>query len=302
MTQTVDFALDVRDLVVRYGTVSAVDGVSFQVRPGSVLVMLGRNGAGKTSTIEVCEGFRRPSSGSVRVLGLDPITQRPALNKQMGIMLQGGGIYPSARVAETIAHYCTLYGAGVNPNNIMERVGLSGLRSRTWRTLSGGEQQRLSLALALCARPKIAFLDEPTSGVDVDGRQEIRSIIRELAGEGCAVVLATHEMDEAERCADDILIMDRGKVVADGALAALQEPETRFRLSLPIATNLLCDALGSPVALDGSDYVLIGRSGTDVIAALAEVARELGASVVDVRSGTQRLETLFRRFTEGHGS
>ena len=302
MTQTVDFALDVRDLVVRYGTVSAVDGVSFQVRPGSVLVMLGRNGAGKTSTIEVCEGFRRPSSGSVRVLGLDPITQRPALNKQMGIMLQGGGIYPSARVAETIAHYCTLYGAEVNPNNIMERVGLSGLRSRTWRTLSGGEQQRLSLALALCARPKIAFLDEPTSGVDVDGRQEIRSIIRELAGEGCAVVLATHEMDEAERCADDILIMDRGKVVADGALAALQEPETRFRLSLPIATNLLCDALGSPVAMDGSDYILIGRSGTDVIAALAEVAREHGASVVDVRSGTQRLETLFRRFTEGPGS
>jgi ABC-2 type transport system ATP-binding protein len=158
------------------------------------------------------------------------------------------------------------------------------------------------LALALCARPKIAFLDEPTSGVDVDGRQEIRSIIRELAGEGCAVVLATHEMDEAERCADNILIMDRGKVVADGALAALQEPETRFRLSLPIATKLLSDALGSPVAMDGSDYVLIGRSGTDVIAALAEVARKHGTSVVDVRSGTQRLETLFRRFTEEHGS
>lgn len=293
-----DFALEVEELVVRYGGTPAVNNVSFRVRTGSILVILGRNGAGKTSTIEVCEGFRRPSTGRVRVLGLDPTTQRTLLNQRMGVMLQGGGIYPSARVAETVEHYCTLYGAGVKSANVLERVGLDALRSRTWRTLSGGEQQRLSLALALCARPSIAFLDEPTSGVDLDGRQEIRSIIRELSAEGCTVVLATHELDEAERCADDVLILDQGKVVVSGPLAGLREPEIRFTLSAPIAHTELATALGLPVSVDGGEYVVHGGAGTDTIAAIARIAEGYAVSVIDVHAGTQRLETLFRRFTE----
>lgn len=295
MSTSPDHALEVADLVVRYGTTLAVNGLSFHVRTGSILVMLGRNGAGKTSTIEVCEGFRRAESGHVRVLGLNPATQRAALNRRMGVMLQGGGIYPSARVEETVEHYCTLYNAGVRPNDVVERVGLGGLRKRTWRTLSGGEKQRLSLALALCARPAIAFLDEPTSGVDLDGRREIRSIIRELAADGCAVVLATHELDEAERCADDVLIIDHGSVAALGSLSSLREPETRFRLSSPIDPSHLAVALGFPVQQEEDDYVVLGSATTDTIAAVARTASEHGVSVIDVRAGAQRLEALFHR-------
>lgn len=298
MSTSADHALEVHDLVVRYGKTVAVDGLTFHVRTGSVLVLLGRNGAGKTSTIEVCEGFRRAEAGRVRVLGLDPATQRDALNRRMGIMLQGGGIYPSARVGETVAHYCTLYNAGVQPDAVLERLGLAALRTRTWRTLSGGEKQRLSLALALCARPAIAFLDEPTSGVDLDGRREIRSIIRDLATDGCTVVLATHELDEVERCADDVLILDRGRIAAMGPLASLRQPETRFRLSSPVDPSVFSASLGFPVQLDGEDYVVNGSAATETIAAVARVASEHKATVVDVRAGAQRLETLFHRLTE----
>jgi ABC-2 type transport system ATP-binding protein len=299
MTQTTDLALEVDNLVVRYGHVTAVNGVSFHVRSGSVMVILGRNGAGKTSTIEVCEGFRPPTSGRVRVLGFDPTTQRAQLNRHMGVMLQGGGIYPSARVGETIDHYCSLYGSKTDPTDIIERVGLEHLQKHSWKTLSGGEKQRLSLALALCASPRIAFLDEPTAGVDLDGRHAIRAIIRDLAAGGCAVILATHEMDEAERCADDVLIIDAGKVMAHGALSDLRKPEIRFRLSAPVPTLAMAEALGFPVVAEGDEYVVIGSSDASDIAIIARIADEHAASVVDVRAGSQRLETLFRDFTDG---
>ncbi|MFZ9564614.1 MAG: ABC transporter ATP-binding protein, partial [Ilumatobacteraceae bacterium] len=191
--------LVVEDLSVRYGDFLAVDSVSFAARPGDITAVLGPNGAGKTSTIEVCEGLRRQSSGDVRVLGLDPHRDRRALANQMGVMLQEGGIYPSARPLDVVRQYCGLYSSGTamsaNPDELIELVGLSERRRTAWRRLSGGEKQRLSLALALAARPSIVFLDEPTSGVDVNGRTSIRSIIRNLADNGCTVILATHELD-----------------------------------------------------------------------------------------------------------
>ena len=129
----------------------AVDNVSFEAPSGSVTVILGPNGAGKTSTIEVCEGFRTAISGSVRVLGLDPVSDHRALTERMGVMLQGGGVYPSARVRDVVSHFCALHNKGVNATQLIERVGLSNRSTGTWRKLSGGEQQRLSLALALAA-------------------------------------------------------------------------------------------------------------------------------------------------------
>jgi len=162
--------LSVSHLVIKYGDITAVDHVSFTAQPGRVTVILGPNGAGKTSTIEACEGFLAPTSGSVQVLGLNPFLQRKQLNRKMGIMLQEGGIYPSARVAELVRQYCSLYGNGVDADVLISRVGLQSITSTTYRRLSGGEKQRLSLALALAARPQIIFLDEPTSGIDVNGR------------------------------------------------------------------------------------------------------------------------------------
>jgi ABC-2 type transport system ATP-binding protein len=182
-------AVEVNGLVVRYGDLEAVRGVSFTADAGRVTAVLGPNGAGKTSTIEVCEGYRTGSAGTVRVLGMDPATDQRKLGERIGVMLQQGGVYPSARVLDTVRHYCTLYGKGADAAALVEAVGLTARAKATWRRLSGGEQQRLSLALALAAKPEVAFLDEPTSGVDVNGRDTIRAIVRGLADSGCAVVL-----------------------------------------------------------------------------------------------------------------
>ena len=293
-------AVEVSDLVVRYGDLTAVDRVSFTAAAGEVTAVLGPNGAGKTSTIEVCEGYRRARSGTVRVLGLDPATDQRRLSRQMGVMLQEGGVYPSARVSETVAHYCRLYGNGADATALIERVGLSSRAGSTWRRLSGGERQRLSLALALAAKPMVAFLDEPTSGVDVNGRATIRTIVRDLAAAGCAVVLATHELDEAERVADRVVIFDGGQVIADGTLDDLRRghDEIRFRVrneldvaALAADTGIVASEIG-----DG-EYVVDAPPLPRLMAQLTGWLAENGHDLSDLRAGAQRLEDVFRRLT-----
>ncbi len=214
-------ALEVRDLVIRYGDIVAVNSVSFVARHGEVTAVLGRNGAGKTSTLEACEGLRRPTSGSLRVLGNDVSNGDTSQRARIGVMLQDGGIAPSARVMSLVRHYCRLYDRGVDPRVLVEQVGLQHRATFTWRRLSGGERQRFSLALALAANPDIAFLDEPTAGVDLDGREMIRDIIAGLTADGCCVVLATHDLDEAERVAQHVVVLHQGKVVLDDSIVNL---------------------------------------------------------------------------------
>lgn len=295
-------AVSVENLIVNYGTVRAVSDISFHAHAGEVTTVLGPNGAGKTSTIEVCEGFRHASAGRIRVLGLDPRTQRNELNKRMGVMLQNGGVYPSARVGEVVRHYCTLYGKSVEPDLLLAQVGLSDLRSRTWRRLSGGEQQRLSLALALAAQPEVAFLDEPTSGVDVNGRDLIRNIIRGLASNGCAVVVATHELDEAERIADKVVIFDKGQIVADGSLDELRRGRDEIRFRSPSVFDLaeLSRHLGVQVQQMSTDeFLVVGTADAQRIAKLSQWMANVGADISDLRAGQQRLEDVFRRLTSG---
>ena len=292
--------MEVDDLVVRYGDLVAVDRVAFSAESGQVTAVLGPNGAGKTSTIEVCEGYRRAAAGSVRVLGFDPASQQRALSERMGVMLQEGGIYPAARVLDTVRHYCTLYGKGVDASALVELVGLSSREKATWRRLSGGERQRLSLALALAARPEVAFLDEPTAGVDVNGRATIREILRSLAAEGCAVVLATHELDEAERVADRVVIFDGGQVIADGTLAELRRghDEIRFRSAPDLDLHALAQETGivaSRVGLD--EYVIDAPPLPRLMAQLTGWLAEQGHELTDLRAGAQRLEDVFRRLT-----
>jgi ABC-2 type transport system ATP-binding protein len=293
-------AVEVEELVVRYGDVVAVDGVSFSASSGEVTVVLGANGAGKTSTIEVCEGYRRVAGGSVRVLGLDPVAQQAKLSERMGIMLQEGGVYPGARVGDTVRHYCALYERGADPQALVELVGLRGRADATWRKLSGGERQRLSLALALAARPDVAFLDEPTSGVDVTGRDTIREVVRDLAREGCAVVLATHELDEAERVADRVLIFEHGNVVADGTLDELRSGHDRIRFRS--APELDVDSLGAALAVTVSrvgrdEYVVDTSPDPRLMALLANWLHDRGHPLSDLQGGPQRLEDVFRRLT-----
>lgn len=287
-------------LTIRYGDLVAVRHVSFTAEAGSVTAVLGPNGAGKTSTIEACEGYRRPSAGTVRVLGLDPAAEQARLSERMGVMLQDGGFTPSARVRDTVRHYCRLYGRGVDAEALVERVGLADRARSTWRRLSGGERQRLSLALALAARPEVAFLDEPTSGVDVHGRDMIRAIVRGLAAEGCAVVLATHELDEAERVADRVVIFDQGEVIADGSLSELRRghDEIRFHSSPDLDLRAMAAAIGFVVSRVGADeYVVDAPPHPRLMATLAGWLGDHGHPLHDVRAGAQRLEDVFRRLT-----
>jgi ABC-2 type transport system ATP-binding protein len=209
-------AVEVTGLVKRYGTRTAVDGLDLTVAPGSVMAVVGPNGAGKTTTVEVCEGYRRADGGTVRVLGLDPATQGPALRPRIGVMLQSGGVYPGARAEEMLRHTAGLHAHPLDPALLIERLGLESCGRTAYRRLSGGQQQRLALAMAVVGRPELVFLDEPTAGLDPQARHATWDLVRELRADGVGVLLTTHYMDEAEQLADQVTIVDGGRSIARG--------------------------------------------------------------------------------------
>jgi ABC-2 type transport system ATP-binding protein len=212
-------AVEVNGLTVRYGpagTPAAVDDLDLSAAAGEVLVVLGPNGAGKTSTVETLEGYRRPAAGLVRVLGLSPQDDHAALSGRVGVMLQRGGVYPMLGPRRVLHLFAAYYPAPVPAEELLDLVGLRSVAGTPWRHLSGGEQQRLSLALALVGRPEVAFLDEPTAGVDPEGRIAVRAVVAGLKEKGVCVVLTTHELGEAEKMADRIVILSAGKIVLEG--------------------------------------------------------------------------------------
>ncbi len=296
-------SISVRDLVVRYGDVTAVDGLSFSVEPGEVVAVLGPNGAGKTSTVEVLEGYRRPAGGEVRVLGLDPVRQHRLLVPRIGVMLQEGGVYPGIRPLEVLRQFAALYEDPLDPGELLDRVGLGGAARRTWRQLSGGEQRRLSLALALVGRPEVAFLDEPTSGVDPGGRRVVRAVIDDLRAGGVTVLVTTHELDEAERVADRVLIVDRGRLVAAGTPAELREAapveEVRFAATGGLDVSGLAEAVGAPVEEVTPGEYRVAAAGTPaMVATITGWLAERDVVLHDLRAGRQRLEDVFLRLTD----
>jgi len=293
----------VEDLVVSYGDLRAVDHASFTASHGEVTVILGPNGAGKTSTIEVCEGFRVASAGSVSVAGLDPIRDHAQLTRKMGVMLQGGGVYPSSRVHEIVRLYVDLYDKGASADALVEQVGLGHRSGHSWKRLSGGEQQRLSLAHALAAVPEVAFLDEPTAGVDVSGRQDIRRIVADLAATGCAVVLATHELDEAERIADRIVIFHHGRVVANGTLAELRAGSDglRFSSSPALDDRELARHLGAEVTRGADGRFVVSADPTpSLVARLSQWLADHSLPLNDLRT-SETLEAIFQRIVDSIG-
>ena len=292
----------VENLRVSYGDLVAVDNVSFEAPSGSVTVILGPNGAGKTSTIEVCEGFRTAKSGSVRVLGLDPVSDHRALTERMGVMLQGGGVYPSARVRDVVSHFCALHNKGVNATQLVERVGLSNRSTGTWRKLSGGEQQRLSLALALAADPDVIFLDEPTSGVDIDGRDVIADIIRDLAARGTTVVLASHDMAEAEKVATHAVLFNSGKVIASGEITSLltSRKHLRFTSSEGLVPAELAVSIKSPVVAIGEGvYEVASEPTPQLMTRISQWLADNSHPLLGVDMGKESLEDTYRRLTRG---
>lgn len=253
-------AVEVRGLTVRYGpagTPAAVDNLDLSADGGEVLVVLGPNGAGKTSTVETLEGYRRPETGVVRVLGLDPVADHAALTGRMGVMLQNGGVYPMLGPKRVLDLFAAYYADPVPSGELLETVGLGDVAATPWRRLSGGEQQRLSLALALIGRPEVAFLDEPTSGVDPEGRIAIRAVVAGLRDTGVSVVLTTHELGEAERMADRIAILAKGRVVLEGTPRALTATDRNGATA--------CLSFGAPAGLDATALSTAVGPGTNVI-------------------------------------
>lgn len=296
-------AIEVRDLTIRYGPTVAVDRLSFTAEAGEVLAVLGPNGAGKTSTVETLEGYRRPTHGEVRVLDLDPVVDHAELTPQIGVMLQDGGVYVGARPLEMLNLYASFFAAPADPMELLERVGLNHVRRSTWRQLSGGEQQRLSLALSLVGRPRVAFLDEPTASVDVQGRQLIRGMVRDLAHDGVCVVLTTHDLDEAEKVADQVVIIDHGKLVVSGTprdlMSAGGSQEIRFGAPPGLDTASLGKALiASVIEASPGEYVVGAEPSPGNIASLTAWLAEHDLPLADLRAGRQRLEDVFLRLTE----
>jgi ABC-2 type transport system ATP-binding protein len=227
-----DAAIEVTDLVKRYGAVEAVRGIDFAVARGEVFGLLGPNGAGKTTTVEILEGYRTRTGGDVRVLGFDPAQRPRALRERVGIVLQSTGLYRHISVREAIAHWASLYPHPRDVDEVIELAGLRQAQDARARTLSGGQMRRLDFALALIGDPELIFLDEPTTGFDPAARRNAWGVIRSLRSLGKTVLLTTHYLDEAAALADRVAIIKDGRILAEGAPTELGVGETsRYRVA-----------------------------------------------------------------------
>jgi len=298
-------AVEISGLVKRYGPATAVDGLSLTARRGEVTAILGPNGAGKTTTIEICEGYRAADGGTVRVLGLDPARDAARLKPQVGIMLQTGGIPPAVPAGEYLG---TLSRFHVRPHDtawLLDIVGLSSHAKTPYKRLSGGQQQRLSLAAAVLGRPHLVFLDEPTAGMDPQARHATWDLVAALRRDGVSVILTTHFMEEAERLADHVVIIDHGRAVADGTAAELtgSAGQLRFRAEPGLDVDSLLAALPSDSAAKESPaghYLIEVPGGTVQPALLAAVTAwcaERGVLPSSLQIESRTLEDVFLELT-----
>lgn len=297
-------AVEVHDLVKRYGRITAVDGLSLYADRGRVTAVLGPNGAGKTSTVEICEGYRRPDAGTVSVLGLDPVADARRLRPRVGVMLQSGGIPPAVRPGEYLRAMASFHAHPLDPAGLLDRLGLADHARTPFKRLSGGQQQRLSLAAAVIGRPELVFLDEPTAGLDPQARHATWDLIGGLRASGASVILTTHHMDEAERLADRVAIVDHGRLVAEGTPAELTGTagQLRFRAEPGLDTDGLLAALSPDAAAKESPagHYLVevhDRVDPQLVAAVTAWCAEHGVLAQDLRIESRTLEDVFLELT-----
>ena len=297
-------AVEVTDLVMRYGDTMAVDGLSLGVVAGEVTAVLGPNGAGKTTTIETCEGYRSPQAGSVHVLGLDPVRQHHALAPRVGVMLQQGGAWSSVRATEMLRYVASLSTHPLPVEGLVDRLGLGGCGRTPYRRLSGGQQQRLGIAMAVVGRPELVFLDEPTAGLDPQARHATWELVEELARDGVTVVLTTHYIEEAERLAAQVHVLDHGKVLASGSPTQLTSAgageSIRFKGPAGLDVAALTAALppGSTVtAQPGGAYSVSGDVSPHLLAAVTSWCAAQGMMPEGLTVGRATLEDVFLQLT-----
>ncbi len=298
-----DEAIVVKNFTKSYGSNRVVDELQFTVQRGEIFALLGPNGAGKTTTIETLEGYRTPDQGRVRVLGLDPIRESQKLKPQIGVMLQQDGLYPGLTAREVLHLFAGYYRQPQNIDSLLERVGLNTANKTRCRRLSGGQKRRLALAVALVGNPILVFLDEPTSGMDPQARLATWEIVRELKQNGVTVLLTTHLMDEAERLADRIAIIDHGRLVAFDTPSELTGAQNSTVVRFIAPAGLDCTQLSALQSAHTAEeirpgsYLIETDTAPLLIAELTAWLRDQHITLTELRVGHGSLEDLFLRLT-----
>jgi ABC-2 type transport system ATP-binding protein len=294
-------------LVMRYGDTVAVDDLSLTVERGTITAVLGPNAAGKTTTLETCEGYRDPHRGTVRVLGLDPRRDRRALLPRIGVMLQAGGAWSGVRAREMLDHIARLHAHPLDTDLLSERLGLDECGRTPYRRLSGGQQQRLGLAMALVGRPELVFVDEPTAGMDPQARRTTWELLNELRADGVTVVLTTHYMEEAERLADCVHIIDRGRLIVSGSPLELTRGGSVSTIRLVVtkpfpegAPESLRQRLGEGTEvtqLGDVSLVITGPADSTTLATVSAWCEENAVLPETLSLGQRTLEDVFLELT-----
>ncbi|MGE5596573.1 MAG: ABC transporter ATP-binding protein [Hyphomicrobiales bacterium] len=306
-TPPANAAVVVRGVRKSYGSFEALRGVDLEVRRGEVFALLGPNGAGKTTLVEILEGYRSRSAGDALVLGVDPESADRAWRDRVGIVLQSTTIFDLLTVEEVVRHFASFYPAPLDPGRVIELVGLEAKRRTRCGNLSGGQKRRVDLALGLIGDPDLIFLDEPTTGLDPEGRRQLWDVVRDLAALGKTVLLTTHYLEEADALANRVAVLAAGEIVALGSPAELgsrdrQLATVRFELAGPLAGAQL-PAVGCDVACAEGWATIRTESPTAVLTALIDWAQALGVPELPGLSVTRpSLEDVYLQMvgTAGH--
>jgi ABC-2 type transport system ATP-binding protein len=294
--------IEVNELYKTYGSVKAVDGVSFAVHEGEIFGMVGPNGAGKTTTIECIEGLRLPDTGTVKVLGMNPGTERQTIAKQIGVQLQESALPPRLRVGEALALFAAFYENHADAEQLLDTLGLTEKQSAAFNKLSGGQKQRLFIALALINNPKVIFFDELTTGLDPQARRSMWDLVRRIRDQGCTVFLTTHFMEEAERLCDRVLIIDRGQIVAlDTPEALIRSLGAENRLVFTLPEGQTAPALADlpqvqRVEQSGERMIVYGH-GERFVSSIIDALEDAGVQFLDLRTEQPNLEDVFLTLT-----
>ena len=300
-------AVEITELFMRYGDKVAVDGLSLTVEQGSITAVLGPNGAGKTTTLETCEGFRKPQAGQVRVLGLDPHTQRHELLPRIGVMLQSGGAWSGVTAVEMLRHIAALHAHPLPVDMLVDRLGLGDCGRTPYRRRCGVQQQRLGLAMAVVGRPELVFVDEPTAGMDPAARRTTWELLQELRADGVTIVLTTHYMDEAERLADQVHVIDHGRTIATGSPFELTRAKGQATIRLvvtepfpPHAPLSLATTLGPDTevtTVNDRSLLITGPADHSTLAKVSAWCEEQGVLPESMSLGQRTLEDVFLQLT-----
>lgn len=292
--------IEVSDLHKSYGDVHAVAGVSFSVAQGEVYGLLGHNGAGKSTTVEILEGHRQATSGSVSVLGIPAGAGSRELRDRIGIVLQSSGVEPQLTVAEALRFYGSPYRTRREIGDVLEMVDLTAKRDARIGTLSGGQRRRLDLGLGIIGRPEVLFLDEPTTGFDPVARRQSWQLVQRLCEGGTTVLLTTHYLDEAEHLADRVGVLVSGKLVAEGTPAELMSaaPEATITFELPGGVDAAQLAVPAAATVEAGRVTIATETPTVVLAAITAAAVDRGVELGALSVRRPSLEEVFLQIGE----